>query len=122
MYYLVMARSSGCLRPLVTIVLLLLLFLPGCSGLEKLLSSSERAAGGISGFELGAIPVTMTLQQEVGELLAQPLLVLSRNHDGMVQIQNSAGPVDPNIIPFRAPLLALFSCPIQPTLPRLSQR
>jgi len=109
-------------RPLVTMLLLLLLFLPGCSGFGKLLPGGERGTGGLSAFELRAMPVTMTLQQDVGELLAQPLLMLSRNHDGMVRIQNSAGPIDPNTIPFRAPLLALFSCPIQPTLPRLSQR
>jgi len=55
-------------------------------------------------------------------LLAQPLLVLSRGHDGAVQIQNMAGPIDRDNRPFRAPRLAPFSCPIQPTLPRFSQQ
>ena len=109
-------------RSFATMLLSLLFFMPGCAGFGDLLHSSERGGGGVSAFDFGETRVVMTLQQEVGQLLAQPPLVLSRSHNGTVQIQNSAGPVDPNTLPFRAPLLALFSCPLQPTLPRLLQR
>ena len=80
-------------RSFVTMLLSLLFFLPGCAGSGSFLPSSERGDGGISGLDLGTMPVMMTLQQDVGELLDQPLLVLSRSHDGTVQIQNSAGRV-----------------------------
>jgi hypothetical protein len=109
-------------RSFVAMLSLVLFLLPGCAGYGNLLPNSDRGAGRISGFDLGAMPVMMTLHQEVGELFAQPLLVLSRRHDGTVQIQNSAGPSNPDNRPFRAPLLALYSCPIQAVLPPLFQR
>ncbi len=108
-------------RSLITMLLSLLIFTPGCTGFGNFLPYKDRGIGGMSAFDFGATPV-MTLRQEVGQLLVQPLLVLSRSHDGTVHIQNSSAPVDPSTISFRAPLLALFSCPIQPTLPSLSLR
>jgi hypothetical protein len=99
---------------------MLFLLLTGCAASGAVLSSDER--DGIPGFDLGALPVTMTLQQEVAELLVQPILMLSRSHDGTVQIRNSIGVSDPYNKPLSAPLLTLFSCPIQPTVSRLSDR
>jgi hypothetical protein len=106
-------------RLLVT-MLSLLFFMSGCTGSGSLLSGSERGTVAMSAFDFGETPAMLTLQQEVGQLLAPPILVLSRTHDGTVQIQNSAGRVD--TISFHAPLLAFFSCPLRPTLPFLSLR
>jgi hypothetical protein len=53
----------------------------------------------------------MTIQQEAGQFLAQPRLLLLRSQNGVVRIQNSAVRVSDDNIPIRAPLLSLFSCP-----------
>jgi hypothetical protein len=106
-------------RSFVAMLFLVLFSLPGCAGPGNLRDSQLST---MAAFDLGGTPVMMTLQQEVGQLLAQPLLVLSRRHDGTVQIQNSAGPSNPDNRPFRPPLLALYSCPIQATLLPLFQR
>jgi hypothetical protein len=52
----------------------------------------------------------MTIQQEAGQFLAQPRLLLLRSPNGVVRIQNSAVQVADDNIPIRAPLLSLFSC------------
>jgi hypothetical protein len=53
----------------------------------------------------------MTIQQEAGQFLAQPRLLLFRGQNGVVHIENSAVRVSDDNIPIRAPLLSLFSCP-----------
>ena len=52
----------------------------------------------------------MTIQQEAGQFLAQPRLLLLRSPNGAVHVQNSAVQVADDNIPIRAPLLSLFSC------------
>ena len=105
---------------------LCLFFLPGCAVSGAFLPDRQRAAFGLSASDLSPVPyyskafgasipelpdkTMMTLQQEAGQFLAQPRLLLLRSPNGVVRIQNSAVQVADDNIPIRAPLLSLFSC------------
>jgi hypothetical protein len=104
---------------------LCLFFLPGCAVTGEL-RPDRREAFGLSANDLSHVPyyptafasipelpekIMMTIQQEAGQFLAQPRLLLLRSQNGVVHIQNSAVRVADDNIPIRAPLLSLFSCP-----------
>ena len=105
---------------------LCLFLLPGCA-VSGDLRSDRRDASGLSANDLSPVPyypkafgtgipelpdkTMMTIQQEAGQFLAQPRLLLLRSPNGVVRVQNSAVQVADENIPIRAPLLSLFSCP-----------
>jgi len=112
---------------LVSATLSLFFILPGCAVSGDFLPDRQRAAFGLSASDLSPVPyypkafsasipelpenTMMTIQQEAGQFLAQPRLLLLRSQNGVVRIQNSAVRVSDDNIPIRAPLLSLFSCP-----------
>jgi hypothetical protein len=113
------------MRLIVVSAMLWLFFLPGCTVTGELRPDS-REAFGLSANDLSHVPyyptafasipelpekIKMTIQQEAGQFLAQPRLLLLRSQNGVVHIQNSAVRVADDNIPIRAPLLSLFSCP-----------
>ena len=104
---------------------LCLFFLPGCVVTGEL-RPDRREAFGLSANDLSHVPyyptafasipelpekIMMTLQQEAGQFLAQPRLLLLRSQNGVVRVENSAFPIADDNIPIHAPLLSLFSCP-----------
>ena len=112
---------------LVSATLSLLFILTGCAVSGDFLPDRQRAAFGLSASDLSPVPyypktfsasipelpekTMMTIQQEAGQFLAQPRLLLLRSQNGVVHIQNSAVRLSDDNIPIRAPLLSLFSCP-----------
>ena len=113
-------------RTLASATLSLFFFLPGCAVSGDFLTD-RRDAFGLSANDLSHVPyypqtfatsipelpekTMMTIQQEAGQFLAQPRLLLLRSQNGVVHIENSAVRVADDNIPIRAPLLSLFSCP-----------
>jgi hypothetical protein len=105
---------------------LCLFLLPGCA-VSGALRLDRRDAFGLSANDLSPVPyypkafgasipelldkTMMTIQQEAGQFLAQPRLLLLRGPNGVVRVQNSAVQVADDNIHIRAPLLSLFSCP-----------
>jgi len=111
---------------LVSTTLSLFFILPGCGGTGDV-RPDRRDAVRLSANDLSHIPyyprafaasipelpdkIIMTIQQEAGQFLAQPRLLLLRSQNGVVRVENSAFPIADDNIPIRAPLLSLFSCP-----------
>ena len=115
------------MRPiLVSATLSLFFILTGCAVSGDFLPDRQRTAFGLSASNLNPVPyypktfsasvpelsekTMMTIQQEAGQFLAQPRLLL-HSQNGVVHIQNSAVRMSDDNIPIRAPLLSLFSCP-----------
>jgi len=111
---------------LVSATLSLFFILPGCAVTGEL-RPDRRDAVGLSANDLRPVPyypkafgasipdlpdkTMMTIQQEAGQFLAQPRLLLLRSQNGVVRVENSALPIADDNIPIHAPLLSLFSCP-----------
>ena len=113
---------------LVSATLSLFFILPGCAVTGELRPDRRDAFNfNLSASDLSSVPyypqafaasipelpdkIMMTIQQEAGQFLAQPRLLLLRSQNGVVRVENSAFPIADDNIPIRAPLLSLFSCP-----------
>ena len=116
------------MRPiLVSATLSLFFILTGCAVSGDFLPDRQRTAFGLSASNLNPVPyypktfsasvpelsekTMMTIQQEAGQFLVQPRLLLLRSQNGVVHVENSTVRVSDDNIPIRAPLLSLFSCP-----------